>query len=174
MIRQPIAWLLVGAALALATPASISGQSGEPATVPAEVAPLSNSLRWTTGSEVDTFGFDVYRATEKKGPFDRITEKPILAAGMSDVPSRYSFVDDTIQPGQSYWYYVERISMDGERWAFTPLIFGAAKRPEPANPPGSGTPEEGPGGADNPDGGRKQGLHESGPDSRVDREPPPS
>ncbi len=90
------------------------------ASPPAE--PLSNTLRWKTASEVDNFGFDVYRADSEEGPFERLTERPIPGAGTTDEPQQYVFVDDTIEAGRTYWYYVESISMMGVRERFTPVF----------------------------------------------------
>jgi len=82
----------------------------------------SNTLRWTTASEVDNFGFDVYRADSEDGPFEKLTDRPIAGAGTADVQTRYKYVDDTIERGREYFYYVESISMGGERKRFTPVI----------------------------------------------------
>ncbi len=93
------------------------------------VPALSNTLRWSTASEVDNFGFDVYRALSEEGPFERLTVDPIPGAGTIDTPSLYSYVDDTIEPETTYYYYVESISLQGVREQFTPIIKGAAKQP---------------------------------------------
>ena len=90
-------------------------------------AEFSNTLRWATASEVDNFGFDVYRSQDQDGPFVRLTETPVLGAGTSDLPSNYEYVDVTIDPRQSYFYYVESISMSGVRERFTPVIAAKPK-----------------------------------------------
>ena len=74
-----------------------------------------------TASEVENFGYDVYRATSEAGPFERLTPSPILGAGTTDSASRYEFVDTGIEPTQTYWYYVESISVAGRRERFTPV-----------------------------------------------------
>ena len=104
------------------------------ALVVAEEAPkLSNTLRWTMASEVDNYGFDVYRALSEDGPFERLTAKPIPGAGSSDVPTRYSYVDDTIAADTAYFYYVESIALDGQRERATPVVRVAPKKkPEAA------------------------------------------
>lgn len=89
--------------------------------------PLENAVTWSTATEVDNFGFDVYRATEADGPFTRLTAEPIAGAGTSDEPHDYRFVDATIAAGQVYYYYVESISMSGERERFTPIFAAPAK-----------------------------------------------
>lgn len=113
-------------AIALLSLAILSAPADEPeASRPAK---LSNTLRWTTASEVDNFGFDVYRADREEGPFARLTQEPIPGEGTTDVPTNYAYVDDTIEPDREYFYYVESISMDGRREHFTPVVRVAPKR----------------------------------------------
>lgn len=83
---------------------------------------LTNTIKWATASEVDNFGFDVYRADSEDGPFKKLNASPIEGAGTTDSPSYYQYVDDTINPRKAYFYYVESISMDGVREHFTPVI----------------------------------------------------
>jgi hypothetical protein len=90
-------------------------------------------LRWTTASEVDNFGFDIYRSTSEEGPFERITPDPVLGVGNSDEPQRYEYVDDTIEPDQGYYYYIESISFAGVRERFSPIYY-AKPKPDPAAP----------------------------------------
>ena len=90
----------------------------------------SNKIRWTTASEVDNFGFDVYRAESKEGPFEVLTEEPIEGGGTVDEPRNYLFVDDTIDPKKAYFYYVESISMSGAREQFTPIVRAKPKTPQ--------------------------------------------
>ncbi len=98
-----------------------------PAETEKEPAKFANTLRWSTASEVDNFGFDVYRGDAKEGPFTRLTKTPISGAGTSDVPHKYSYEDETIEEGKAYWYFVESISMDGSREPFTPVVEVKAK-----------------------------------------------
>ncbi len=101
---------------------------------PAEVEPLKNTLRWKTASEVDNFGFDVYRGLAEEGPFERLTAEPIPGAVTTDEPQAYVFEDDTIEAGVVYWYYVESISLAGVREKFTPVFAAKAKgAAEPAS-----------------------------------------
>ncbi len=110
------ALLLVGCATSPPPAPTVEAQSEEPA------VPLKNSIRWATASEVDNFGFDVFRGDAEEGPFTRLNEEPIAGAGTTDEPQRYLFVDETIEAGRSYWYYVESIAMDGSREKFTPTF----------------------------------------------------
>jgi hypothetical protein len=100
--------------------------AAEPAAAP--VPELKNTIRWATASEVNNFGYDVYRGDSENGPFSRVTPSPILGAGTSDETQRYEFVDRDIQPGRDYFYYVESISIHGEREKFTPVRKVPAKK----------------------------------------------
>lgn len=94
---------------------------------------VANTVRWTTASEQDNFGFDVYRGESEEGPFVKLTGDAILGAGTSDETHHYEFRDDRIDPCKAYWYYVEDISTGGERSRFTPIIHAKAKRGTPAS-----------------------------------------
>jgi len=88
-----------------------------------------NTLRWTTAGELENFGFDVYRATDKDGPFKLRTVDPIPGAGTTDLTNKYVWVDKKIDPAVTYYYYVESISLSGVREHFTPIIKAPAKQP---------------------------------------------
>lgn len=101
----------------------------------AENLELSNTIRWSTASEVDNFGFDVYRSESPDGPFERLNEDTIEGGGTTDEPREYSWTDDTIDPHTTYYYYVESLSMTGEREKFTPVGKAPAKRPREGDEP---------------------------------------
>ena len=129
-MRRWLATFSIGLALACAAvPAGALDEPHPEKAAPAEAktAKPTNTLRWSTASEVDNFGFDVYRALAEDGPFTRMTKKPIAGAGTVDTPQRYVWVDERIDPDVAYFYYVESISMSGERAPFTPVIRAEAK-----------------------------------------------
>jgi hypothetical protein len=105
--------------------ASSSGDAPEPVAD----EPLVNTLKWTTASEVENFGFNIYRSLNQDGPFERINDEPLPGAGTTDEPQSYVYVDDTIDPAQDYYYYIESISLGGVREIFSPVIRSPAKRP---------------------------------------------
>lgn len=114
---------------ALAAPAEEKATPAPGSTPPAANEAPKNTLKWSTASEVDNFGYDVYRGEAEEGPFTRLTEKPLPGAGTTDVPSKYVFADDKIDPTKTYYYYVESISMDGKRERFTPVVKKGPKTP---------------------------------------------
>ncbi len=131
------------AAAAPGAPASPAAPAVAPATptvataaAAATAPPYKNTIRWTTASEVDSFGFDIFRGEREEGPFERLNAKPIAGAGTSDESHAYVWVDETIDPTKEYFYYVESISIDGVREKFTPVNRARAKlAPAPAPAP---------------------------------------
>ena len=88
---------------------------------------ISNKIKWQTASELNNFGFDVFRGENEEGPFTKVNENTIAGAGSVDTPSQYEFIDDTIEAEKVYWYYVESVSMSGKREKFTPTFQSRAK-----------------------------------------------
>ena len=125
--RLALVALLFASCAAFAADAPSVGTCGEQSKLAPE-ARLKNTPKWTTASERENFGFDVWRGTSEKGKFVKLTKDPILGAGTSDEPHQYQFVDDSIDPCKEYWYYVESISNQGKREKFTPTFKAPAKR----------------------------------------------
>jgi hypothetical protein len=113
-------------AVVLAVPAAAVAQPPAPSPA-ASPSPLSNTIKWSTASEVDNFGYDVFRGDKEEGPFQRLNAKVIAGAGTVDEPRYYQYVDETIEVGKEYWYYVESISLAGVREKFTPVFKSKAK-----------------------------------------------
>ncbi len=61
-----------------------------------------------------------------------MTATPIPGHGTTDEPSSYEWFDESIDEGVEYWYYVESISISGEREKFTPIFKAKAKVGNPA------------------------------------------
>jgi hypothetical protein len=103
------------------------GECGDQSKVPADQR-IANTARWTTASEQDSFGFDVFRGDTEKGEFKKLTEKPVLGAGTSDETHKYEYRDDSIDPCKDYWYYIEEISNKGTHEKISPVFRAPAKR----------------------------------------------
>jgi hypothetical protein len=70
------------------------------------------TVEWQTVSEVGNAGFNLYRATDPAGPQTLLAHVPSQAPG-STVGFAYSFEDLDVQPGQTYWYWLEDVSLGG-------------------------------------------------------------
>ncbi len=71
-------------------------------------------IRWSTETEVNTAGFNVFRSLSEDGPWDKIN--PRLIPGSPD-PLRggsYVFTDTQVIAGVTYWYELEEIELSGQ------------------------------------------------------------
>jgi len=103
------------------------GECGDQSKLPADQR-VANTARWTTASEQNNFGFEVFRSDSEKGEFTKLTRETILGAGTSDETHKYEYRDDTIDPCKEYWYYVEGITTGGAHEKFTPTFRAPPKR----------------------------------------------
>ena len=122
--RFAVAALVALSQAAVAASDGCGSQTG----VPADQR-VVNTAHWTTASEQENFGYDVFRSSVgEKGPFVKLTQQPMLGNGTTDETHEYRFSDDAIDPCKDYWYYVESIGTNGEREKFTPVFRAPAKR----------------------------------------------
>lgn len=117
------------------------GECGEQSKLPPDQR-VANTARWTTASEQNSFGFDIYRGDSEKGEFTKLTKEPVLGAGTSDETHKYEYRDDTIDPCREYWYYIEQTNTDGSKEKISPVFHAPPKRraagsapPQPAETP---------------------------------------
>ena len=71
-------------------------------------------IRWTTESEVDNAGFNIYRSTTRDGPFKKVNPKLILGAGTTGERTTYMWKDVTAKSDALYYYRIEDVSFDGK------------------------------------------------------------
>jgi len=72
-------------------------------------------LRWETASEVQTAGYNLYRATSEDGPFEQINERLIPASPTRYTGGQYVYTDTGLIPGQTYYYQLEEVETGGKR-----------------------------------------------------------
>ena len=70
-------------------------------------------FNWRTETEVGNVGFSIYRREAKDGNYAEIAF--IKGAGNSGMPMDYQFTDRKVEPGRTYFYYLEDIDIAGER-----------------------------------------------------------
>ncbi|NPA90164.1 MAG: DUF11 domain-containing protein, partial [Chloroflexi bacterium] len=71
-------------------------------------------LTWITTAEFDNWGFNVYRA-EVNDPSQavRINDTLIPGRGQSVIGATYRYVDETVERGKTYWYWIEDVELGG-------------------------------------------------------------
>lgn len=100
-------WLLLGAGL-------LFYQFIRPATV---------EVSWETATEQNTAGFNLYRAADPNGDFVLINAAMIDSQGSPVSGATYSYVDDTVQAGETYYYLLEEIEHDATRHRYDEEMF---------------------------------------------------
>jgi hypothetical protein len=69
-------------------------------------------VTWETVSEVSNAGFNLYRSDSAAGPLSLLAHLPSQAPGATTGFS-YSYQDLDVQPGQTWWYWLEDVSLSG-------------------------------------------------------------
>jgi hypothetical protein len=71
-------------------------------------------IRWSTETEVNTAGFNLYRASREDGPWEKINERLIPGAPDPLRGGTYVFTDTEVIAGQTYWYELEEVETSGK------------------------------------------------------------
>jgi hypothetical protein len=73
-------------------------------------------IAWQTHYEENTLGMNIYRCDKKEGQYAKVNSSLIPAAGVvTTTPRDYEYVDESVQRGKTYYYYLESVDIDGQR-----------------------------------------------------------
>ncbi|MBL7092825.1 T9SS type A sorting domain-containing protein [candidate division KSB1 bacterium] len=78
---------------------------------------------WTTETEPNNAGFNVYRSTEENGDYIKVNESLIPALGDATTGASYSYVDKPDQ-ADDYYYKLQSVSLDGSINFHEPIFVG--------------------------------------------------
>lgn len=78
-------------------------------------------LTWKTASEVRTAGFNLYRSSNFGGPYMRINPQLIPASNDLLLGGVYQFVDDDVHAGQTWYYQLEDVELNGPSVRHPPI-----------------------------------------------------
>ncbi len=76
-------------------------------------------ISWTTESELDNAGFNIFRSTSRTQNFQRINVRLIEGAGTTGERTQYQFIDKTVKPDVVYYYRLEDVDFSGTRGILT-------------------------------------------------------
>ena len=103
--------------------------------VPIELSALSAratngavELAWTTQSEEENLGFRVYRAEGEDDNYRLLNDQLIPGAGTTRSVNSYSYRDETVEGGTTYFYKVSDVSFAGDE-----EFHGPVRVPVPGN-----------------------------------------
>jgi pimeloyl-ACP methyl ester carboxylesterase len=71
------------------------------------------TLIWTTASEIDNAGFNLYRAESENGGYVKINPALIPAQGSPTSGAAYNYIDNNVQNRKTYYYKLEDIDLNG-------------------------------------------------------------
>ncbi|MBI5651852.1 MAG: hypothetical protein HZC40_15660 [Chloroflexi bacterium] len=78
-------------------------------------------MSWTTASEINTAGFNIYRSERADGPYTRINPQLIPAKNDLIAGGTYTYTDDKTQATQTYYYQLEDVELNGTSARHTPI-----------------------------------------------------
>lgn len=82
-------------------------------------------VEWQTATEIDTIGFNLYRAEKPDGPFEKLNTAIIPATNDPLKGGSYRYVDATIVPAQIYYYQLEDVDVQGMATKHEPIMVQA-------------------------------------------------
>jgi len=71
------------------------------------------TVLWSTESEIDNSGFNLYRVESADGEYVKINPSLIQAEGSSTSGATYKYVDDRVRNRKTYYYKLEDIDIYG-------------------------------------------------------------
>ncbi len=82
----------------------------------------SSILKWTTQSETNNMGWNIYRSETKLVDGVQINNQLISGAGTSTQPSEYEFYDEQeLMANNTYWYWLESVDYSGKTELYSPV-----------------------------------------------------
>lgn len=74
-------------------------------------------LNWSTASEINNHGFIILRASEKEASYSEISSYKnnanLIGAGSSSIEHKYSYTDNYVYNGKTYWYKLVDVDING-------------------------------------------------------------
>jgi fibronectin type 3 domain-containing protein len=71
------------------------------------------TITWTTENELDTIGYNIYRADSADGEYVKLTETIIPAYTDATIGGEHEFVDASVERGKTYYYKLETVGRQG-------------------------------------------------------------
>lgn len=83
---------------------------------------------WQTASEFNTVGFNLYRSESLDGQYHQMNVSLIPASPDPLVGGAYSYLDEDVEAGLTYYYKLEELDSKGDRSYFGPIEIQASSQ----------------------------------------------
>ena len=92
-------------------------------------------VEWTTESEVDMAGFNLYRSESPDGPYVKVNAALIPGASDPLLGGKYAYTDTNVVAGRTYYYKLEDVELGGTTTLHGPIevVAKAGSSPDFAN-----------------------------------------
>jgi hypothetical protein len=88
-------------------------------------APTPIRIDWETETEINTAGFNIYRSEAIDGEYVLLNDVLIPSNGNAVSGAQYSFTDENVVAGRTYFYRLEDVELDNTREQQAPIEFTA-------------------------------------------------
>ncbi|HUT83216.1 MAG TPA: choice-of-anchor D domain-containing protein, partial [Thermodesulfobacteriota bacterium] len=78
-------------------------------------------LSWTTESEIDNAGFNLYRSESENGEYVKLNSSLIPAQGSPTSGATYQYIDKDVKNRTTYFYKIEDIDLNGKSTMHGPV-----------------------------------------------------
>lgn len=90
--------------------------------LPDASAPARATLEWKATQEEGVYGYLVYRATDRDGPYRRLGKEIVHVSSEPGAVHSYRFDDDSVESGKIYYYYLDKIASSGVKSRFSGVV----------------------------------------------------
>lgn len=85
------------------------------------------TVNWYTDANTENLGFDVFRSDSLFGDYSAINPEIIPVSNSSADNHEYTFVDENVESGETYYYKIADVNMDGSTTMYGPVEGTAAE-----------------------------------------------
>ncbi len=84
--------------------------------------PPMAKLHWSAIDGQQCYGYMIYRATDRQGPFLRINRELVPTPADGAREHQYEYLDRDVVPGATYYYYLDFVDKSGIKHRFSGVL----------------------------------------------------
>ncbi|MBN2149399.1 MAG: S8 family serine peptidase [Anaerolineales bacterium] len=82
------------------------------------------AVNWETANEIDISGFNIYRSSSMEGEYVQVNADLIAARSVGSGGAMYSWIDEAVQAGSTYYYRLEILDAGGRAQFLDAIAIG--------------------------------------------------